>query len=291
MKVIKLSLLETFFAVYKYLSLTKASVSLKCTPSNLSQKIQRLEKLLGCILFVKHKKSLVPTKEAHQLYEKTYKHFHSLETEINSLSHGQDTQHIEILTSTGASLIWLLDQINIFKNNHTNFTFSVHTTEENIPTALADFDIIALPQNLETLKYKKIAMTSFTTRLYASTDYLEKFGVPKTSKCLDKHRLISFYHKGVINRGDPDWHLRVGRPPADPRQPYLTVNNMMGVGQAVASGIGIAALTDNNPFISSHNLISILPELSRTSSTLYIFYNPLLKNSPFIKELIKDAEQ
>ena len=74
-------------------------------------------------------------------------------------------------------------------------------------------------------------------------------------------------------------------------KPYLTVNNMMVVGKAVASGIGIAALTDNNPFIASHNLVSILPELSRTSSNLYIFYNPLLKNSPFIKELIKDAEQ
>jgi len=61
----------------------------------------------------------------------------------------------------------------------------------------------------------------------------------------------------------------------------------MGIGQSVAYGLGIAALTDNNPSIQPHNLVCILPKLISPPSTLYIFYNPKLGNNLFIKEIIK----
>jgi len=286
-KGINLNLLSTFFSVYKLRSYTKASASLECTPSNISQKIQRLEQIIGSILFVKRKKSLDPTEEAHKLFEKTYKHFHSIEAEISSFKSGQTNSHLEILTSTGASLVWLISEISNFTEKQDSFSFSLHTTEDSTLHPDSSFDLVALPQNLELPNYKKIAATSFTTKLYSSQRYIDKFGVPQTPEDLDNHRLISFYHKSNIYRGDPDWHLRVGRPPSDPRRPFMVVNNMMGIGQAVGCGLGIAALTDNNPYIHSHSLICILPQLTSPTSTLYIFYNPTLGNNPFIKEIIQ----
>ncbi len=287
MRAINLNLLNAFFSVYKLRSYTKASASLECTPSNISQTVQRLEQLLGSELFVKRKKSLVPTDEAHKLFKKTYTHFHSLEAGVNSFKSGQTNSHIEILTSTGASLAWLLSEINSFTEKYDNFNFSLHTTEDNTLHSDSSFDIVALPQNLDLPNYKKIAVASFKTKLYVSQKYIDKFGIPQTSEDLDNHRLISFYHKSDIYRGDPDWHLRMGRPPSDPRKPFIVVNNMMGIGQSVAYGLGIAALTDNNPFIHSHNLVCILPKLTSPTSTLYIFYNPTLGNNLFIKEMIK----
>jgi len=287
MKEINLNLLNTFFYVYKLRSYTKASVSLECTPSNITQKIQRLEQTLGSVLFLKRKKTLDPTDEAHKLFEKTYKHFQSLEAEINSFQSRQTTSHLEIITSTGASLLWLISEINSFTEKHANFSFRIYTTEDSTIHPDTSFDIIALPQNLDLPNYKKIAAVSFTTKLYASEKYIGKFGAPQTSEDLDNHRLISFYHKSSIYRGDPDWHLRIGRPPSDPRRPFIVVNNLMGIGQSVAFGLGIAALTDNNPYIHSHHLIRILPKLKSPPSILYIFYNPTLGNNPFIKEIVR----
>jgi DNA-binding transcriptional LysR family regulator len=287
MKEINLNLLNTFFYVYKLRSYTKASASLECTPSNITQKIQRLEQILDSALFVKRKKALDPTDEAHKLFEKTYKHFQSLEEEINSFQSRQTTFHLEILTSTGASLVWLISEINNFTEKHADFSFRICTTEDSTIHPDSSFDIIALPQKLDLPNYKKIAAVSFTTKLYASQKYIDKFGVPQTPEDLDNHRLISFYHKSSIYRGDPDWHLRVGRPPSDPRKSFLIVNNMMGIGQSIASSLGIAALTDNNPYIQSHHLIRILPKLKGTSSTLYVLYKPTLENNPFIREMMK----
>ncbi len=281
-----LNLLTAFFAVYKLRSYTKAGVVLGCTPSNVNQKIQKLEQSIGSVLFVKRKKTLDPTEEACELFEKTYTYFQAIEMELTSFKKGNKNCHLEILTSTGASLLWLISEINAFIEKDPPFTFSLHTTEDSMFHSDSSFDIIALPQNLDIPNYKKVAAVSFTTKLYASQKYIGKFGIPQTPEELDHHRLISFYHQSNIYRGDPDWHLRVGRSLSDPRKPFIIVNNMMGIGECVASGLGIAALTNNNPWIYSHNLIPLLPKLTSPSSTLYIFYNPTLSNNPFIKNII-----
>jgi len=283
MKKINLNLLETFFAVYKLRSYTKAAAYLDCTASNVRQKMQRLEALTGSTYFVKKNKALVPTREAENLYGKAYRHFHSLEMEVNTLESDRRNYHLEVLTSTGASMLWTIAVIENFIKNHEGITFGIHTTEDSALNPGDSYDFLVLPQNFEHRNYIKMSVGKFSTMLYASQAYLDKFGTPQSPEDLDDHRLISFYHKSDSYRGDTDWSLRIGRPLSDPRNPFLIINNMLGISQAVGDGMGIAALTDNNPYIESHNLIRVLPEFAGPPVNFYIFYNTLLGNSPFVK--------
>lgn len=295
MKKINLNLLETFFAVYKYQSYTKAASFLDCTPSNVRQKLQRLEAITGESYFVKKSKMLLPTKAGEVLYSKSFKHFHSLELEVNALQSQQSRNHLEILTSTGASMLWTVDIVNEFMESHKGYTFGVHTTEKPVMEPGSMYDLLVLPQNLEQGHYVKMSGGRFTTKLYASREYVAQHGVPETPEDLDHHKLVSFYHKSYSYRGDTDWSLRIGRPLSDPRNPSLIINNMMGITQAIVSGLGISALTNNNPYIKSHDLVPILPEYSGPPVNFYIFYNTLLGNTPLVKFLerkfaIKDSE-
>lgn len=285
MKKINLNLLETFFAVYKLRSYTKAAAYLECTASNVRQKMQRLEAITGMTYFVKKNKAFVPTKEAETLHAKAYKHFHSLELEVNCMDADKSSQHLEVLTSTGATMLWTISVIDEFKKSNEGMTFGIHTTEDSSIRPEANYDVVVLPQHFDHRDYVKMTAGTFSTMLYASKEYLEKYGIPESPEDLDQHQLVSFYHKSDSYRGDTDWSLRIGRPLSDPRSPALIVNNMLGISYAVASGMGISGLTVNNPFIKSHNLVRVLPDFAGPPVTFFLYYNTALGNNPFIKHL------
>ena len=284
---LNLNILETFFEVYKVGSYTKASKTLGRTVTGVANHIQKLELIRGKKLFIKEGMSLRPTDEANVIYQSLYQHFHSFELALRSFNGTNEKAHFEIITSTGASLLWLISELKKFTEKNQSFRYRIHTTEEPTITEPYLYDIIALPQNKKYQGYKMLHVATFCSRLYVSKEYANQYGIPASLEDLDKHRLISFYNRSEMNRGDPDWHLRVGRPASDPREPFMCINNAMGVGKAVALGIGIAALTDNNPYIEESSLIPVLPELSSPPSKLYISYNVLLSNSDLIKEFEK----
>lgn len=66
--------------------------------------------------------------------------------------------------------------------------------------------------------------------------------------------------------------------PAAPREPILTVNNVYGVMQSVASGLGIAALPDymveGNP-----RIVRVMPNIDGPSFDTYLVYPEELRNT------------
>lgn len=289
MQSINLNILETFFEVYKLRSYTKASKTLKRTVASVVNHIQKLEEAQGKKLFSKKHMSLHPTEEANKIYHALYQHFHSLELALGSFHDEKEKSYLDIITSTGASMIWLLTELQKFSLKNDDQRFRIHTTEESHLTDPTLYDIIALPQKCDYPDYKMMHVASFHNQLYASEEYIEKFGIPQTPEELDNHRIISFYNRNENHRGDPDWALRIGRPVSNPREPFMIINNATGMGKAVALGIGIGPLTDDNPYIESSKLRLILPEFSGPISHLYINYNVLLANNTFIKEIEKKA--
>ena len=282
MENINLNILETFFEVYKLRSYTKAAKTLGRTVTGVANHIQKLELSISKKLFIKEGLSLRPTDEANTLYKNLYRHYHSFEIALRSFNGIKEKTHFDIITSTGASLLWLITALKNFSKTNTSFRYRIHTTEDNVISDPYLYDIIAIPQNKKYQGYKMLPAASFRSKLYASKEYIDLNGLPNTPEELDSHQLISFYNRNEMNRGDPDWHLRVGRPTSDPREPFMSINNAMGIGKAVALGIGIGALTDDNPYIHSDSLIRILPDFSGPTAKLYISYNVLLSNSDLI---------
>lgn len=282
---INLGLIETFFALYKNGSYTKAAASIGCTPQNIAQRIKKLEESMGVTYFVKKNRSYVPTDEAINLYNRTYNLFHSLESEISSDDKNPSKIHLEVLTTTGASLLWVINEISKFMKLNDSITFSIHASEDIKIDNPRDYDIIALPQTEHSPDFAMLFTVQFTSQLYASKEYIEVNGQPKNYDDLDKHKLIAFYHRQEDYRGNPDWLLRLGMQPSSLRKPDLVINNASGIAEAISLGAGIGPLTTNNPHIKSERLVPVFPDLQKQSGEMHFCFSSHIGNNAFIRYL------
>jgi len=80
--------------------------------------------------------------------------------------------------------------------------------------------------------------------IYASPEYLKRFGTPRTYEDLDNHRLLVL--GGVIPTylQRSRYLVEVARDGKGPRTPHLVINNILGILRACQRGLGIAMLPD-----------------------------------------------
>ena len=80
--------------------------------------------------------------------------------------------------------------------------------------------------------------------VYASPDYIKRFGEPKTLEDLDQHRIISFGGDQPSYLLEMHWLTTVGRDRASRAPRHFEVNNIAALKPAVETGAGIAVLPD-----------------------------------------------
>jgi DNA-binding transcriptional LysR family regulator len=112
-------------------------------------------------------------------------------------------------------------------------------------------------------------------RLYASTDYVQRHGLPTKPEDLAGHR--------IITQSPNSPQVRAG---ADFVQPFLamaptsslTVNNYFGILQGVIHGLGIGSLPD---YLTGDfpDLVPILPEEQSAPIPTYLAYVEELRHS------------
>jgi DNA-binding transcriptional LysR family regulator len=112
--------------------------------------------------------------------------------------------------------------------------------------------------------------------VYASPEYLKRFGTPEKPEDLDNHRLISFGEEIRAPISNINWLLEAGA--TKERRPILQINSSYGIYRAAVSGLGIAGLPDYMAREGA-NLVRILPELSGPSIETYFVYPEELRAS------------
>ena len=80
--------------------------------------------------------------------------------------------------------------------------------------------------------------------IYASKDYIKRFGEPKTLEDLDEHRIVSFGGDQPTYLLAVHWLATAGRDGREPRQYHYVVNNITALKLAVETGAGIGVLPD-----------------------------------------------
>ena len=114
--------------------------------------------------------------------------------------------------------------------------------------------------------------------IYASTDYLKRFGTPSSLPELDKHRLITYGEEAPPPLSDVNWMMSMGMPQTAVRQAQFKVNNIYAIMAAARSGLGVAALPD---YIAEgkSGLVRILPEVEGPRFDSYFVYPEELRHS------------
>ena len=272
--------LRIFHAVAEAGSFTHAGDRLSLSQSAVSRQISALEEVLRVPLFHRHARGLILTEQGEVLNRTVREVFSklALTQAFLSESKARAAGKIKITTTTGFGLSWLSPRLHRFLEMHPDIEVTLLLEDADLDLGMREADVaIRLhPPTQPDLVQRHLA--NFPMRIYASPEYLERYGTPKTIKELADHQIIGFagWHLPLPN---VNWLLDLLRQEGlAHRGGRLAINNISAVATAIAAGTGIGSL----PLYaaSAHpNLVRILPEQNLPLVEAYFVYPEELRTS------------
>ena len=131
-----------------------------------------------------------------------------------------------------------------------------------------------------------IRRTLFTSkvRAFASTQYVRRFGAPKTLEELDQHSIVSYSGQPAQHLTAITWIETVGRDGKGPREPAFRANSVVAIRYAIRAGIGIGMIPD---YMSDEeaDLVPVLTEIDPPVLPILFVYPEELKTSKKVQVL------
>ncbi|MBY0271880.1 MAG: LysR family transcriptional regulator [Alphaproteobacteria bacterium] len=264
--------LRSFYYVIKEGSLLKAAAVLEKNHTTLSKHLTDLEETYNVKLFTRKRKRIELTEKGEELFKVAQNTIPNLENgAAEILAPKAQPLRLRILTTTGVIGVWLVRKIKILCEEFPDLHVAIITTNMDVDFEASKADVgILQKQHLPGLSQKKIK--NFRLFLYASPEYLEKYGMPKTLDDLKNHKLISFYSDYEGNVGNVDWHLKRGLPDHSLRESYLSINSGIFVFEAGCQGLGIITMSEDFDHLKESNLVKILPNEEGPSFDIFYVY-------------------
>jgi DNA-binding transcriptional LysR family regulator len=278
--------LRIFYNVVESGSFTKAATRLQVGQSAISRQISGLEERMGVPLFQRHARGLTLTEQGELLFRTAREAFSDLALvkarikENTKVSQGA----LKIAATAGFGSTWLTPRIHKFLAQYPELRLTLRLSDNPVDLTIheSDIAITALVREDEELIYRELVCRPLN--IYSTPAYLFKYGVPLAPEDLDHHRLVVFSDKAMIPYDNVNWLLTCGTLPGVTREPYLAINNLFGIAQAVEGGSGIACFPS---YIAQKckNLVQILPDVPVPYVRFYFVYPRQLKDSKNIEHL------
>ena len=271
--------LKIFHAVAEAGSFTNATTVLNISQSAISRQIQSLEQDLKVQLFERHARGLTLTENGEYVYKTAHEVISKLKEVETSLGDQKNkpSGKLTITTVRSFGTHWLTPRIQEFMNLNPEIEIELIFDDKELDLSTRQADIGIFMRRPKQLNYIQRKLVDINYHIYGSTKYLEKYGIPKTTNDLNKHRFISFGKGAPSPVFNPDWALKLGNRDNKKRKPIMKVNSVMGLLLAVESGVGLAALPDY--LVSqSQNVIKVLPKSEGPITEAHFVYPQSLKN-------------
>ena len=267
--------LRIFRAVATEGSLTRAGLTLNLHQSAVSRQVKALEDSLSAKLFHRHARGLLLTEQGELLLDATESMAKQLEFTAAKIRDSKEEVFgtLRVTTTIGFGTLWLAPRLKSLYRRHPDFTIELMLEERilDLPMREADFAIrMKEPSQADLIRRK---LMTVRMGLYATEEYLERFGSPNSLKDLKSHRLICQNFRNGQGAGARFIRSLIG----EGISVGLTVNNYYGVLQGVIHHLGVGALPD---YLLAHHaeLIPVLPDLKSTDVPVYLAYPVELRN-------------
>jgi DNA-binding transcriptional LysR family regulator len=272
--------LRIFYYVGKYRNITKAADKLNVSQSAVSRSIKQLEQSGNCTFFHRISRGVALTQEGEILFETVEKMFITLETAKTHIEEFQELRGI-LKVATTVSLVghWLVELIPNFLAAYPDIELKIIGNDEKLDMKTREVDVSIRPFMPDMPDLIQEYLYSCCMELYASPEYLQKYGVPNVIKDLEDHRLITFGESTSRSYRDIDWPLHIGMKEGEARNPYITINVTQAAVRLAETGIGIISLCKEFPHMDKRNLVPILPNVRGPIIDLYYTYPKVIKNS------------
>jgi len=273
--------LRVFHAVAEAGSSTHAGEALNLSQSAVSRQISALEESLSVPLFHRHARGLILTEQGELLFRTAREVFAKLAMSESLISESKDRPKgpLKITTTVAFGSIWLTPRIREFLDLYPEIQVSLVVDDSELDLSMREADVairMSPPRQPDLIQRH---LVSVQVHIYASPEYIKKYGMPQRPDDLDNHRLIIYGDDARPPVPGVNWLIEAGGKPGQDRRPILTVNNTYGMLRAVMSGLGIAAFPD---FVANEHqtaLVRMLPELSGPPNEAYFVYPEELRSS------------
>ena len=270
--------LKSFYEVAVLKSISKASAKLNISQSALSRQIQDLEYNLKTPLFIRHQKGVRLTEQGDNLFNTVSQINFSISEFEKKLMYKKTKPvgKLTISTTVGFGSTWLTPRINKFTNQFPDIDVGLLMSDDEVDLSsrAADVAVRVKKPTQSNLIFKRFV--NFHNHIYASSDYLQKFGIPRNVNDLDKHSLICFGSGLPSPISNIDWILKIGKT-GSKRRPKFRLNSIYGMSLAIERGAGLASLPDYMVADKPH-LVRVLPNLEGPSYQTYFVYTEEFKN-------------
>ena len=238
--------LRIFHAAAEAGSFTHAGETLNLSQSAVSRQVSALEYDLGVTLFSRHARGLILTEQGEDLYRTAHDVLMKLEAARVRLTDSKERPSglLRVTTTIGLGSTWLTTRINAFMDIYPDIDLQLQLADTELDLNMRESDVaIRLHQPTQPgLIQRKLFTVHFN--LYASVDYLKRFGPLKNLNDLDNHRIVAFGKPYPDHLKELNWIMQVNMEGKNERVPDLTINNLYAMKKAVQRGAGIALLPD-----------------------------------------------
>ena len=271
--------LRIFHAVADAGSFTHAGHELALSQSAVSRQISALETDLNVPLFHRHARGLILTEQGEVLYRTAHDVFTKLAAAKTRLMDSKEkpSGDLRITTTVGLGSVWLTPRIKEFTELYPQISVTLLLDDRELDLSMREADVairLRRPTQPDLIQRKLFTVHH---HIYASADYIKKYGIPKSVEDLDKHKILTFGQApGYLTT--INWLETAGRNEDNPRPVALRVNNAYGLRRAVQAGVGIASLADYI-VASDNNLVQIDLPLDAPQFDTYFVYPEELKET------------
>jgi DNA-binding transcriptional LysR family regulator len=271
--------LRIFHAVADAGSFTHAGHELALSQSAVSRQISALETDLNVPLFHRHARGLILTEQGEVLYRTAHDVFTKLAAAKTRLMDSKEkpSGELRITTTVGLGSVWLTPRIKEFTELYPQISVTLLLEDRELDLSMREADVairLRRPTQPDLIQRKLFVVHH---HVYASPDYLKKYGIPKSIEDLDKHKILT-YGQAPGYLTTINWLERAGRAEDNPRPVALRVNNAYGLRRAVQAGVGIASLADYI-VAADNNLVQIDLPIELPQFDSYFVYPEELKET------------
>ncbi|GAB3003077.1 LysR family transcriptional regulator [Psychrosphaera aestuarii] len=292
----KTETLIAFVLVAKHRSFTLAAEEQCQTPMAISKQVSQLEQRLGAALFERttRKVNLTEFGQSFLVKAKNILEQHDALQDWLETKKGEYTGSLKVLsqdiqTYEETVFPWLAEFSQLYPDIELSFdvqenAIDIEHNPNDIYWGVADYLGLKHPG----LKRRSLWKTKLG--IFASPDYLEKFGVPQTPDDLKHHQMISHTHS------QPNNALAVNKTPnSDQIEMEFEILNApiktVACHSALAiDGLGlINALYDNNDIkqaVKNKRLVPVLTEYWYQNAEIYLYYHNVKIEQPKVRAFI-----
>lgn len=268
--------LKAFTEIAKQGSFTKAAEAMNCSRSHLSKQLNQLESVLGVRLIIRTTRAQRLTEQGERLFNQCQIAFNSLESAVEkTIELSEQLQGNININCVGGFLgeEVIASLVAEFLQQYPEISINLDFSSERVDLLTQQFDLVFRMGALQDSGLVARQLINIENGLFASPEYLEKYGLPKSPKDLSKHRCItgsvnhwSFQHQSSSAKIKGTQEVNVSG--------NIRCKNGRVMKKLALSHNGIARL----PYyycqqeLASKQLISVFEEWKLADTPLYLVY-------------------